>query len=528
VTATGDSALVSGGDLHLAGNVNVGGAGLRLNASGGALSETTGTVTASRLIALAQTDIDMAAANNAVLLAAAAGQGIAFNNVGALNVASVTVNPPSLGGTTTGITAGADSAVVAGGGLSLFSNVNVAGNLRLRSTGGTVFEPTGSVTANGLLVQALTKIDMETANNVQSLAAGAGQGISFTNTPALSIGTVTVNSPSLGATLSNVAAGGDSAFISGGTLTLNGPVNVGAHNLLLQSTGGSVLGSGAMTANGLLARAAGDIHLDALQNQVSTFAVQGGGNVTFQDALPLTLGGVNVAPPTALFGTQLASSLFQATAGGMLAVASFGPVTTNSGETLGAGSIIKVGGNSFTQNGVLTVTSGTPVFEIVNGTGLTPASLGCDACQTAADVNLPPGPGPGPVSPGTSAAGLVTFANLQAPGTQVIVSSGGGAVTGFVNVGGFGITGNGATADLSGTIGGVGGGEAANRGIRSPNPNNANRFNNCAIGSVNCIALPLVTPVIIQPINVLELLQARAPSDPLDIDRINTGNDDSL
>src|SRR4029077_18834959 len=89
-------------------------------------------------------------------------------------------------------------------------------NLRLTSTGGAVTETTGAVTANGLIVRAGTDIDMQSANQVTTLAAKATQGIAFNDTPALTIGAVTVTPPSLNDTLAGVSAGGGSALGGGG------------------------------------------------------------------------------------------------------------------------------------------------------------------------------------------------------------------------------------------------------------------------------------------------------------------------
>jgi hypothetical protein len=125
-------------------------------------------------------------------------------------------------------------------------------------------------------------------------------------------------------------------------------------------------------------------------------------------------------------------------------------------------------------------------------------------------------------------SGIVTLANLQALGSQVLISVGAGSVTGHVDVKGLGVAGAGSTAVLTGTVNGVGGPNAADLGFHLPHPETGDRLNSCPIGAFSCIVLPQVAPVQTPPTDTLQLFQARPTGDPIDIDRLNTGNEDDL
>jgi hypothetical protein len=211
-----------------------------------------------------------------------------------------------------------------------------------------------------------------------------------------------------------------------------------------------------------------------------------------------------------------------ANAGGMISVASSGALTTSGSEQLSAGTLIKLGGTSFTQNGTLTIGPSTPVFEIETGSGLTQANLGCNQCTVPADVITFANIG------NQNAFGPIAFQNLSAPQTNVLIWAGAGTVTGSINVKGLGIAGTGGSADLTGTINGVSSTAAANVASKGPKPDNAYRINDCAIGTSNCIVLPQIVPVIPTPNNLINLLETAAPTDPLDIERLDTGSEDTL
>jgi hypothetical protein len=54
-------------------------------------------------------------------------------------------------------------------------------------------------------------------------------------------------------------------------------------------------------------------------------------------------------------------------------------------------------------------------------------------------------------------------------------------------------------ADLTGTVNGISGVSAAGLSFIQPEPNTNYQFNKCEIGSVSCVAPPIVTPPIVTP-----------------------------
>src|SRR5262249_40907386 len=150
-----------------------------------------------------------------------------------------------------------------------------------------------------------------------------------------------------------------------------------------------------------------------------------------------------------------------ASAGQTLSVVSTGTLTSTGDITL-AGSLIKLGGTSFIDD---TLTIVAPVMEIVTGPALT-QQFGCDECKSAADIAQLAAK----TTFNDGFNGTVFFTNLQAQNTEVLIDSGAGAVSGALNVKGLGLAGQGALANLSGSIGGIGGSAAANIGIHTPKP----------------------------------------------------------
>jgi hypothetical protein len=310
---------------------------------------------------------------------------------------------------------------------------------------------------------------------------------------------------------------------AGSNLVLAGDI-VAGRNLLLDVSGTISESGGVLATNQLSGSSVGGANFNGT-NQVTSFggfANTGSGDLNFVDAISFETTG-NLSTPGNLFlngpGINLAGN---AAASGEISIASTSDLTSSANLELGAGTRIKLGGTSFTQSGTLTITTATPILEIITGSGFTAGNLGCDQCQVASDISLLA------EKADPNAIGAVTFANLNAPGSEVLISAGTGTIGGAINVKGLGLAGSGSIASLQGTIDGVTGAAAAQRAVKAPRPDNSYRLNDCAIGSANCVVIVQVVPVLVQPTNIIDLLQATIPTDPLDIDRLDTGSDDGL
>ena len=171
----------------------------------------------------------------------------------------------------------------------------------------------------------------------------------------------------------------------------------------------------------------------------------------------------------------------------MISVVSNGSLAANGSLAMSA-ALIKLGGTSFGQAGTLAITA--PVLEIETGSGLTQANLGCDQCTTPADITKFANIGD------QNAVGAITFQNLSAPETNVLIWAGAGTVTGTIDVKGLGMAGAGGSADLAGTIDGLASIAAANLAIKGPKADAAYRINDCVIATPNCVVLPQIVPVL--------------------------------
>jgi len=62
---------------------------------------------------------------------------------------------------------------------------------------------------------------------------------------------------------------------------------------------------------------------------------------------------------------------------------------------------------------------------------------------------------------------------------------------------------------------------AASTGRINPGPDNNYRFNDCVIGSVTCVVLPTLTPVVPQAAREIDILVARPSEEDFDAPLIN-------
>jgi filamentous hemagglutinin family protein len=362
--------LLSGaGNIQLSSGIALTGSGTLSMRTNGTITQSSGAIVAGNLYARAGGNISLASATNDVttLAANAAGGSLSYVDANGFTVGSVTVSSPLLSATLTGVTtSGAGAAdhdiglIATTGSLTLANSVDalgagsVKGNVLLSATAGTIAASSGPgfVKANGLIIRADT-IRLDQGNSVNTFAAaGTGSGgIAFNNVPALTVGSATVAAPGIsGDTLSGVAAAGDTGIRSSSLLTLNADVNVGSHNLYLQSGGNGVQqSSGAITANGLIVTGvANSSYLTSATNDVTTLAVNiVSGSFSYRDANDFVVGSVTVAPPA--LGATFTGVTTRGNSGGTpntasnhdIALASVAGsiILTNNVDALGTGSL---------------------------------------------------------------------------------------------------------------------------------------------------------------------------------------------
>jgi hypothetical protein len=403
--------------------------------------------------------------------------------------------------------------IATGGSIAFGGPITIAGNLSLEAT-------SGNITQNGAFtVSGASSFTTDAANAAITLMnpANVFSGAVTLRTAANGFASLT-NGPTT--TLASAFVGGNLTIDStGGDLTLAG--DIVAVNASLNAAG-PINQTGGVIVAGNLSGSSGGGATFGNANNVGTFGSftnASSGDLTFVDAVDFsTIGTLSSAGSLFLAGPGI-DLAGNADAGGMISVVSNGPLAANGSLAMSA-ALIKLGGTSFTQAGTLAITA--PVLEIETGSGLTQGNLGCDQCTTPADIAKIANIG------NQDAVGPITFQNLSARETNVLIWAGAGTVTGTIDVKGLGMAGAGGSADLAGTINGLASIAAANLAIKGPKADSAYRINDCVIATPNCIVLPQIVPVLPLPTNLVNLLQVAPPTDPLDIERVDTGNEDQL
>jgi hypothetical protein len=116
-----------------------------------------------------------------------------------------------------------------------------------------------------------------------------------------------------------------------------------------------------------------------------------------------------------------------------------------------------------------------------------------------------------------ASGGAITFANLQAATTDLLLYIGSGSATGHVTLDSLFVSGRQGTTDLTGWLNGLSGQAAARAGDVTPLPDSHYRFNSCPIQSVNCILLPLEGVPPNNPLHDLAVGAARNDQDDPDL-----------
>jgi len=426
-------------------------------------------------------------------------------------------------------TAGGLLSFTDGQSLATSGAVTSAGNLTLTTTGAG-----SNLTLGGSLSGQMVTLS---SSGIINESSGAITAATLTGS---SSGTASLAQP--GNMVTNLGAfstgNGDFALTDGQALNLTGPLNAGTGSVALTSTTSTITEQpGSMiTAAGLIADAGGAVNLDTVANAVGVLSGKAGtGSFRFLDANPLTIGTVGpvlgstqsrvmagqdivIRTNSTAQGTDAAGALnisSNMSAGGNLLVTSRGSLTVSGTLDLAAGKniVLDANGPFVQQSGVLTVSADPPALVVdttdTAGTGAqallntllsSPSNGASDTITTPKVVNaLPPstlGPPSNPIS----------FADLEAGGSIVVLIGNSGAISGTINVGQLGISGNGASAQLVGSIGGNSTSSAAQLAVLAGGINGQYLFNACPIGGAGCT--PFSTIAILT--NNLDILTGRA------------------
>jgi hypothetical protein len=110
----------------------------------------------------------------------------------------------------------------------------------------------------------------------------------------------------------------------------------------------------------------------------------------------------------------------------------------------------------------------------------------------------------------------------------MLLNAGIGKVGGRVDVQQLGVFGTNGSADMNGTVRGVTGQGAGQLVVKVQQPDNNYRFNDCAMGSPTCVAIPAITPVAPRAINDLTIIPARPSFRDTDIQIVGNANEDLM
>jgi len=311
--------------------------------------------------------------------------------------------------------------------------------------------------------------------------------------------------------LGSFTAAGGLTLDDGGDLTVTGPVSAGPSAQFTVA--------GALTFSGpLLARTAqlnaGALTISALidaPDQVA-LAVSGSAGESGAGAIATALLTGSSGAATNLSGPNTVSELTNFTAGTMLTLDNAAPLLV--AGTIRAPTMVITttpyqvtiaGGTNLITGGIARPTS-----PLASDTFPTPAQGGAyfsDFQSLGAFTVGAPGGGPSILRIDAYNGGSVTFGGtgVNGPNTWLIidlhgVGAGLGTASGPITIAALNVVfpagSAGGGASFSGAIGGLAGQGAAGAGQIVPNPDSRFRFDSCAIGSVNCIVLPLeVLPI---------------------------------
>ncbi|MEW6486099.1 MAG: hypothetical protein AB1423_16050, partial [Pseudomonadota bacterium] len=326
---------------------------------------------------------------------------IYYNDADTLTVGSVT-DPRPAGAPTNGITTGGNDLYLQTGGALAINQAIVAGagTVLLNVTAGGATQ-TAAITGTNLLLLGTGLFDLQNAgNDVDTIAANiTGGDLYFRDTDGLNVGSATDPRPGspLGTTNGITTGGNDLALLTGNTITINQPINVGAGVVMMNTTAGGVNQvAGAITGASILLIGTGTFNLPLNTNDVDTIAANITGALTYHDADGLTIGSVTDPRPagTPTNGITATSGNVIVEAGKGAAVSALvvnqqvqtltsGDITLRTDEHAGAGDNLTVNANVDSADGNVLLQAGDNINQST-GTVIRARGLGDTVTLNAA------------------------------------------------------------------------------------------------------------------------------------------------
>ena len=405
--------------------------------------------------------------------------------------------------------------LVSGGRLVLLdqSGLQISGSIV--SPGDLTITAAGAISQNGGLIQS-------SAGNV-TLSGATGIGIGGSIVAAAPGTVLTLDAPAGGIAENpnGHLQAGNLVVASGGSASLGNPIN-------------RVVSLGSVTVGGAFA-------LAEAQDMTVSGPIIGGTGVTLSTAGNLFLPvGTHITSPSGAVDL-VSGGVFDLAAGSVVSGTTIGivaPGTVSLAGTLSGGRIVLTGpgdapaGALTVLPGALFATGTAGSFQLTQAFASLPTRLGSSPGAYLYTTNfLQSGgfivtglPNGAPATLRVDTAGDAVFdmtSGLAGPQTTLIVDIlGTGTITGNVVVKGLFVTypvGVTASANLSGSVNGLGGQTAAEAGAISPQQNSRFRFNACPIGSVNCIVLPIEGVPLLNPTSELNIGNFRDTDDNSDL-----------
>jgi hypothetical protein len=358
--------------------------------------------------------------------------------------------------------------------------------------------------------------------------------VTIQNTAALSVNDITTGAAgtvTLGVTGKTV---GTTTQVTGGVIT--------AGTLTGSVQGSTLLGGMNQVGNLGPFTADGSLLFNDTQSATLGSLVSASG-MTITDTAALTISGPITSGGSASFtagGALTAAGAVTASGGDIVFQAPLGTVTLMS--ALNAANYILIGGGSVLQpaGSGLTFKSQLTVIDVIPGDKYTPGAVPPPrtttystnlaefvrtfATETEVGKSIPTG------RPQITLGNLTNAAPLILLGDDAVISN-----SGQLYVGKLAVIASGGSANLFGVINNVSGQAAPSNlqnaqaylvtgGVPSTSSNNY-KFNACSIGSPTCVVVPILVPIQPSLINTFDFI-SRAPYDDIDIERLDTGQED--
>ncbi len=525
VTAQNPMILTAPAGLGLAGNLSA--PAIVLN--GGAITQSAGTIATTTLSGAAQSATLVSANAVGTLASFTAPGGLVLTNAAAKPLivsgpvqsdGAVTLTAPAgltIAGSIAGGTVSVNAATVSesGGLIAAGTLTGTTGTATL--TAANAIGTLGDFSASSLALNDAGALTLAGIVNAPSVSLTAGGAISQTG-GALIASTLTGAAPAASfsapgnrvTTLGSFTSAGAVLLADAIPLAVAGPVGVGSLTLIdpatvdftgtvgtgllaLDNTGSVSQTSGTISAARLTGSVGASVQLGpdapgpvAEIGSIGAFSVSGPpGRFVLNDAVPLTITGPLSAPYIVI------SAPGRITLDGALIATLGAPLAQQNGP------VPAPGGSDFN---VLAAGPGTPSFVglgsiVVEGLGGAPTLR----------IQVP------------TTGGSIALGSISGGDLTLVLGQGPGQATGNVNVGALLVVGTGGSANLTGSVGGLGSEAAARQANILPLENAAYRINSCPIHSVNCVLIGLLTLPTTNPLQDLAIDSVRAAQEDPDV-----------